>query len=507
MRPFVLLFFDLLSVFAAAFLALLLRDNLIFSQQRIVDLMPYLGCGLIAAACIFPVLGTNRGFWRYATFNDFIRIVAAALLVVLAATSGAFALSRLDGVARSLPILHFLLIVALMSALRSAIRLRHHLRSRTPVVPTLAAVPDAENVLVIGLNAVAELFIRSVQHFETDAIHVVGLLGRTDRHRGRLLHGTQVLGVPEELLDVPRRLEVHGVNVGRIVVAVNPGELSQAARDALSSIEDGSSIVVDYFGERLRFAQLSPIKSANRDVLDDGSRPLPSLRQLVDAQVLNRAYWKMKRALDVVIALVAIVLTAPIMLVVAALVAVDCGLPVLFWQERPGFLGRKLRLYKFRTMRSAHDRFGHRVPDSARTSAIGRFLRRSRMDELPQLFNILVGEMSFIGPRPLLPVDQAPAHVGRLAVRPGLTGWAQVHGGRDVSASDKAAMDVWYVKHASLWRDFVIILKTIKMVVLGERADPTVIAQAWRDLGQWLASMPLIVPSAGSEQISARGAA
>jgi lipopolysaccharide/colanic/teichoic acid biosynthesis glycosyltransferase len=132
-------------------------------------------------------------------------------------------------------------------------------------------------------------------------------------------------------------------------------------------------------------------------------------------------------------------------------------------------------------MSGAHDEAGRRVPDEARSSIIGRFLRRSRLDELPQLFSILAGEMSFVGPRPLLPVDQAPEHKGRLLVRPGLTGWAQVHGGRDISAADKAAMDLWYVRNASFRLDLLIAIKTVQMLFVGEKSNAEVIALAWRD--------------------------
>jgi lipopolysaccharide/colanic/teichoic acid biosynthesis glycosyltransferase len=169
---------------------------------------------------------------------------------------------------------------------------------------------------------------------------------------------------------------------------------------------------------------------------------------------------------------------------VAILVAIDVGLPVVFWQQRPGFNGRPFKLYKFRTMAAAHKANGERMPDDQRTSDIGRFLRRTRLDELPQLFSILTGEMSFIGPRPLLPVDQSAAYAARLLVRPGLTGWAQVKGGREISAADKAALDVWYVLNASLALDLEIVAHTIKMVLFGDKVDAIAIRRAWRELQQ-----------------------
>ncbi len=109
--------------------------------------------------------------------------------------------------------------------------------------------------------------------------------------------------------------------------------------------------------------------------------------------------------------------------------------------------------------------------------------RRTRLDELPQLYNVLMGTMSFVGPRPLLPVDQPHGAVtSRLLVRPGITGWAQVRGGRDISPADKLALDVWYVRHASLWRDVDVILRTVWMVLVGDRLDLKAIDRARQDL-------------------------
>lgn len=488
MRALLMLLLDLGAIAAAAVGSVFLRDNLEFSPERMAALLPYLSFSVCAGALLLPIAGTNRGFWRYSTFGDFLRVGIGTSLTVLAATSVTFAYDRLEGLARAIPVLHLILAVALMCASRAAMRLRHGLRSRAQITSTLDAPVRAEVVLVLGLNVVAELFLRAVKQFSSDTIHVAGVLGRNDRHRGRFLHGVSILGLPEDLSAVLRRLEIHGVEINRIVVTVSPSELSPTVRETLTAIEDSSSVVIDYFSERLTFdASKAQAHSASSEE-DAGSGsapqgPLPSLREIVDDGLLARPYWRLKRASDFVLALVMIIATAPMMAIVAAAVALDVGVPVLFWQERPGVLGRRMRLYKFRTMRSAHDENGRRIPETSRSSVVGRFLRRTRLDELPQLFNILVGEMSFIGPRPLLPVDQSPAHSGRLAVRPGLTGWAQVHGGREVGASDKAAMDLWYIRNASLRNDLIISLKTVRMVIVGETVDAGKIEQAWQEIG------------------------
>ena len=134
-------------------------------------------------------------------------------------------------------------------------------------------------------------------------------------------------------------------------------------------------------------------------------------------------------------------------------------------------------------MARPYDAHGRRIADADRLSVCGRFLRRSRLDELPQLFNILTGEMSFIGPRPLLVADQHPGLDARLAVRPGMTGWAQIKGGRQIAASDKAALDIWYIRNAGLRIDLKIVIATLRVMLLGERqADEAAIQQAWREL-------------------------
>src|SRR5262249_57355536 len=117
-----------------------------------------------------------------------------------------------------------------------------------------------------------------------------------------------------------------------------------------------------------------------------------------------------------------LVLIAPLFVVITFLIAIDVGLPVLFWQNRPGRFGRHFKLYKFRTMRAPHDERGNRIPDQHRVSKLGTLVRLCRLDELPQLYNILLGEMSFLGPRPLLATDHAPGTRDRLLVRPRLTG-------------------------------------------------------------------------------------
>lgn len=170
-----------------------------------------------------------------------------------------------------------------------------------------------------------------------------------------------------------------------------------------------------------------------------------------------------KRVLDLLISITALLVFAPVMLVVAILVRQKLGTPVIFRQERPGHHGKSFMMYKFRTMTNATDASGNLLPDAQRITPFGRFLRRSSLDELPELFNVIKGEMSVVGPRPLLMkyLDRyTPEQFRRHDEKPGITGWAQINGRNAISWEEKFAYDVWYVDHCSLWLDIKIIFLT-----------------------------------------------
>lgn len=178
-----------------------------------------------------------------------------------------------------------------------------------------------------------------------------------------------------------------------------------------------------------------------------------------------------KRVLDILGAGIGLLLLSPVLLVVSLLILRQMGRPVFFRQIRPGLHGRPFGMVKFRTMRDALDAEGNPLPDSERLTRLGRFLRSSSLDELPELWNVLRGEMSLVGPRPLLmeylPL-YSPFQARRHEVRPGVTGWAQVNGRNAITWDEKFALDVWYVDNQSLWLDLRIIGLTIRKVLRRE---------------------------------------
>lgn len=177
-----------------------------------------------------------------------------------------------------------------------------------------------------------------------------------------------------------------------------------------------------------------------------------------------------KRVLDVVAAVLAALIFLPAILVIPILIRWRMGPPVLFRQLRPGLNGVPFELMKFRTMHESHDQNGHPLPDGMRLSGLGSVLRRYSLDELPQLFNVVRGDMGLVGPRPLLmeylPL-YSPAQARRHEVRPGITGWAQVNGRNAISWEQKFELDVWYVDHRSFALDLRILAMTVMRVFRG----------------------------------------
>jgi lipopolysaccharide/colanic/teichoic acid biosynthesis glycosyltransferase len=178
-----------------------------------------------------------------------------------------------------------------------------------------------------------------------------------------------------------------------------------------------------------------------------------------------------KRVFDVMVAVVALAVLSPLLLVVAVVQHMFIGPPIFFRQRRPGRHGVPFELVKFRTMRNAVGRNGAPLPDAERLTRWGAFLRSSSIDELPELWNVLRGEMSLVGPRPLL-MEYLPLYTPQQArrheVRPGLTGWAQISGRNAISWDEKFALDVWYVDHQSFFLDLKILALTVVRVLLRE---------------------------------------
>jgi sugar transferase EpsL len=178
-----------------------------------------------------------------------------------------------------------------------------------------------------------------------------------------------------------------------------------------------------------------------------------------------------KRLFDLAISLAGVILLSPFLLIIAILIWVKTGRPILYKQQRPGYIGKPFAIYKFRTMTDKRDPAGNLLPDSERLTALGRFLRSTSLDEFPEIFNILKGDMSWVGPRPLLMQylgRYSKEQMRRHDVLPGVTGWAQVNGRNTLSWQEKFRLDVWYVDHWRFWLDIQILWMSVWKVLRRE---------------------------------------
>jgi lipopolysaccharide/colanic/teichoic acid biosynthesis glycosyltransferase len=327
-------------------------------------------------------------------------------------------------------------------------------------------------------------------------LRVVGAVCFDDEDADRSVCGAPVLGHVDHVEDVLERLRIKGVFVDALVAPnLSDRNVAPAVRALLSGRRDGRPLVVlSELSEIKRFAHADDAFRASwrghrtlRRKLLKASRTWPSARSAV-----------LKRGFDIAASGALLLFLAPLLAVAAAAVRITMGAPVLFWQERPGRFGRVFRVYKLRSMREPDRRSGGRFSDGARLTHLGALLRRTRFDEIPQLFSVLRGEMSLVGPRPLLPEDMPDLAEARLLIRPGISGWAQVNGGHLLTPNEKIALDVWYAKRAGVLLDLWILLKSLRVVLSGDRRAEGAIAEAQREHRELVAQLqgtePLMLP-------------
>jgi exopolysaccharide biosynthesis polyprenyl glycosylphosphotransferase len=199
-----------------------------------------------------------------------------------------------------------------------------------------------------------------------------------------------------------------------------------------------------------------------------------------DRTVVNNGFYYefIKRIIDVILAFIGLIVASPIMVIISIAIKLESRGPVFYCQERVGKNGRVYTMYKLRSMYENAEENGAQwaEEDDPRVTKVGKFIRRTRLDELPQLFNVLKGDMSLVGPRPERPIftyqfnEQIPGFINRLQVKPGLTGWAQVNGGYKLTPAEKLEYDLYYIENRTIWLDIKIMLKTIMVVLTGKGA-------------------------------------
>jgi lipopolysaccharide/colanic/teichoic acid biosynthesis glycosyltransferase len=470
-RAFVRIRLSLFDVSLAAvspLLALYVRDAYILSYDGLMLAGIYCLVSLVFSLIALAAFGAHDGIPRYFSVHDAINLAKAVLIGELMTCVLLFTVTRLEGIPRSTPVIHALLFGAGLITVRALAQFAQ--RERRPAHRT--GQVETEHVILVGLNGLSSLYMKLLEACAPDQQVVVAVLDEDPRAIGRSINGVRVFGPPSHLQSLIEEFAVHGIRVDRVVVG---GETDVLTEEGLQEIERVCTLRNLTLAFVPRLFGLDRAKPAEQPVHAEAA--LAPSEGPVPAFVLP-PYFRIKRIIDFTVALLLVVSLLPLWIVVASLAFLDVGPPVLFWQRRTGLNGRYFLLHKIRTLRPPLDWNGERVPEEQRLSWFGRLLRTTRLDELPQLLNVLVGDMSLIGPRPLLPQDQPSTPLVRLLVRPGITGWAQVNGGTLLSPKEKEELDEWYIRHASAWLDLQILTLTMLSLIRGDRRSERALAQA-----------------------------
>jgi sugar transferase (PEP-CTERM system associated) len=323
---------------------------------------------------------------------------------------------------------------------------------------------DAERILMVGTSEAGISLVREILKHPELNLKVVGFLDEKGENLGKSLVNPKVIGAVSQLEEIVEREEVD-----HVVLSLSERRGSMPLRELVRlklagiRVQDTPTFHEEITG-RIPLENLS----ASWLILSDGFRKSRSVKSL-------------KRAFDILGALIGIILTLPVMILVAAAIRLESGRPILFRQRRLGLRGVPFEMLKFRSMRQDADQNGPSwtTDGDCRITRVGRMLRKYRLDELPQLFNVLKGEMSLVGPRPEQPYfctfleKEIPFFAERHSVRPGITGWAQVkfrYGASVPDAKRKLEFDLFYIKHLSLLLDWAIILETFKVMLVSRGA-------------------------------------
>jgi lipopolysaccharide/colanic/teichoic acid biosynthesis glycosyltransferase len=446
---------DLFWAVASPLLALHLRDPGILFRPDWPPVVEYWLLSVGFAVVAFYAFKIQDNITRHFSAHEAIDIVETVLFVELMTFISLFALNRFDGIPRSIPLSHGVLLAAGLFAMRILFRIVSP-ENDPPREYRLCG----DRMILIGATPVASSFIRLLNACAPDRQHVIAVLDGDRNMIGRAISGVQVVGRPLDLEAIVKEYAIHGVTANRVVVAGEVDCLTPVVLREIEHICQRHRITLSFLPRMIGLTDQDKVTGAAL------SGP-----ELTKPSIALPPYQRLKRFIDVMGSVALLLFLSPLFILVAGLVALDVGRPVLFWQERLGWKGRAFLIYKFRTLAAPFDSDSNPLQGKRQPSAIGRMLRATRFDELPQLLNVLFGDMSLIGPRPLLPEDQPANTAMRLLVRPGITGWAQVSGGKLISKEEKQRLDEWYIRNAALWLDFQIAIMTLKIVLMRRRQD------------------------------------
>lgn len=466
---------DVFWAITAPIIALALRDpNLLDAGDVSAGIPASYQFVLVTIICAIPaflVFRISDGMNHLFSVHDAFAVCAAVAATVASTSLFLFVLTRLEGVPRSTPLICGLVLGAGLIVDRAIARVYHQKLNTVKAKDYAIAAPqNLRRIILIGADRFSALTIKLLEHQRPRTTQAVAALDPRDALIGRAIAGVKIVGLVENFEAIVDEYAVHGIEIDEVWLSDDVTSLSEDTLERVSEQCGARGLKFTRISEALNLAP--SIVQASGDWRSDAD----------DAMRLG-GYFKLKRIIDLIGAGALLLALMPLTLIAAYLVLVDVGGPMIFWQQRIGQNGRRFLLYKFRTYQAPYDKDGRKISEEQRLSKIGRAVRAARLDEIPQLLNVLIGDMSLIGPRPLLPHDQPSNPRLRLLARPGITGWAQLNGGTIVTPDEKDALDIWYIHHATLWLDLKIVVSTFLFMFKGEKVNDLILQQAmrWRD--------------------------
>jgi lipopolysaccharide/colanic/teichoic acid biosynthesis glycosyltransferase len=458
-----LLMLDSAAALLAPIIAFWLRDGSVFARVNPMAVVVYVGAATFLSIFFFVHFRAAHGLAKFFSFYDAIQIAKASTCAVAATAVMLFTLTRLEEIPRSIVPIHFLILTATLVGgrlIRRTIAQRHDLG---------IAPGDAQaerSVIIVGAGQLAQFYIRLLDSVAADHRRIAAILDDDRTLHGRSIHGHVILGSTYEAETLLGVLVEHGINVAGFVVCDRDRDRALELRRRLAPLCLARGLELELLAEQLGVSY------------SDGEKENVHMHSRPSETIVNDGYLRIKPMLESALAAMLFLVLSPLFALAGLLVFIIFGSPVVFWQRRIGRAGRPISIYKLKTMRHPIDATGRRLTEDERIPLLGRLLRATRLDELPQLYNVIRGDMSLVGPRPLLPADQPIGRGLRLAMAPGITGWAQIHGGKLITAEEKNALDEWYVRNASLLLDVMIILRTISITLTGDRRKEGQLAAA-----------------------------
>jgi hypothetical protein len=377
--------FDVAWAALAPYLALALRDAYILSVDGMQAVLFYWLLTFAFSLFAFAAFRLRDGMAHYFSVHDAVEIAKAVAVAELLTCFVLFNVTRLDGIPRSTPIIHALILSLGLVAVRALARF-----SADGKAGRGEREIARKHVIMIGVSRLTALYMKFLDAIAPGAHEIIAVLDEAADSWGRSVNGVRVMGPASELESIIEEFAVHGVQTDRVVAGVSPADLPEPVLEEIRHICARHDIelgfVPDLFGLTL---SPEPESKSNAAVEFEASLTLEPALTLP-------AYFKAKRYLDFAAALALLTVLGPFWLIATAIALFDVGMPVFFWQQRLGVNGSRFLLYKFRTLRTPFGEDGRKLSDDERLSPIGRLMRRSRLDELPQLLNILVGDMLLI---------------------------------------------------------------------------------------------------------------